>query len=53
MRFADKSRNIRATDLTVLPYDASFKPSEAPSNALRKRFDRGGRAQASVSVPKS
>ena len=31
MRFADKSRSIRATDLTLLSSDAaSFEPSEAP-----------------------
>ena len=31
MRFADKTRNIRSTDLKLLPSDAaSFEPSQAP-----------------------
>ena len=31
VRFADKSRNIRVTDLKLMPSDtASFEPSQAP-----------------------
>ena len=31
VRFADRSRNIRVVDLTLLPSDAaSFEPSQAP-----------------------
>ena len=38
MRFADKSPNIRASDLELLPSDAaSFEPSQAPLSAHEKR----------------
>ena len=37
VRFADKSCNIRVTDLTLLPSDAaSFEPSQAPLSAADK-----------------
>ena len=38
VRFADKSRNIRATDLELLPSDAvSFEPSQAPLSSVERK----------------
>ena len=38
VRFADRSRNIRATDLKLLPSDAaSFEPSQAPLSDLERK----------------
>ena len=40
MRFADKSSNIRAADLKLLPSDAaSFELSEAPLRAKKRAGD--------------
>ena len=38
VQFADKSRNIRVTDLKLLPSDAaSFEPSQAPLSGKEKK----------------
>ena len=41
VRFADKSRNIRATDLKLLPSDAaSFEPSQAPLSGVERQREK-------------
>ena len=49
VRFADKSCNIRATDLKLLPSDAaSFEPSQAPLSAdERQRLKQASAAESS------
>ena len=49
VRFADKSRNIRAADLKVLPSDAaSFEPSQAPLSSVdRQREKQASKTEAS------
>jgi len=38
VRFADKTRSIRASDLKVLPADtASFQPSQAPLSTVERQ----------------
>ena len=49
MRFADKSRNIRVTDIKLLPSDAtSFEPSQAPLSAAERNREKQASASEST-----
>ena len=50
VRFADTSRNIRATDLELLPADASFEPSQAPPGKMERQRERQLAASAAESA---
>ena len=54
VRFADKSRNIRVTDLKLLPSDvASFEPSQAPLSDKEKRASASESSKRGMSVAAS
>ena len=51
VRFADKSRNIRVTDLKLLPSDdASFEPSQAPLSTREKEASASESLKRGLSV---
>ena len=54
MRFADKSRNIRAADLKLLSSDAaSFEPSQAPLSREEKQSSASESSKRGLSVAAS
>ena len=54
VRFADKSHNIRVTDLKLLPSDAaSFEPSQAPLGREEKQMSASEASKRGLSVAAS